>query len=572
MPLDGWNTSVPDWEDRLREGKSIFPDLPLFEASASKALAVFSRIHVPDMPGIPTFGDVAEPWQIDLVRALFGSVDPDDQKMRRFIREFFVLIPKKNGKTPTAAVIMLVALILNPRPWAEFYLISSSHQIAGYSYRAIKGMIAADKRLDAIFQVQDHVKKITHRETKATLAVVSADGDIVTGSKASGILIDEMHVLGAKPRANHIMAELRGGFAARPEGFLLTITTQSKEPPQGQFKKDLERARRVRDGEESAPLLAVLYEFPKDIATSKDAWKDPKLWGLVNPNLGASVSAEFLLEEFRKAEIDGPAALAIFASLHLNIEIGQGHKLDGWIGTEFWAAAEMTGLTFDDLIARSEVAVIGIDGGGLDDLGALAVIGRDAETKRWLHWGHAWAHSEVFERRKEIAPLLHDFAEDGDLTIVTADDPTQDVREMADIAERLFEAGLLPEKHAVGLDPMGVSAIVDEMAARGIGDDMVVAVGQGFRLSPAIWGTERKLKDGTLLHCGQPLMAWTASNAKTEQRGNAVLVTKEAAGRAKIDPLVALFDAFILMTRNPFASAMKSSPWDDPDFRLEVAV
>lgn len=551
MALDGWNTALPDWEERIRNGQSLLPDLPLFEQGVSRARGLLERFRMPDMTDRPTYASLMQPWQFDLIDALFGSVDPET--MKRTIREFFVLVPKKNGKTPTAAAIMLIAMIMNDRPGAEFYLISASHHIASYSFMVARGIIAADAGIQSLFHIDNQKKKITHLETGAVLAIVSADGDIVTGSKASGILIDEMHVLGAKSRADQIMAELRGGFAARPEGFLLTITTQSSTPPSGQFKLELERARRVRDGEERAPLLPILYEFPKEIGASKK-WQDQKTWRMVNPNLDASVDMDFLEEAFRKAKMDGPASMAIFASLHLNIEVGVGLKSESWIGATFWERAEEPGLTLEKLIARSEVAVVGIDGGGLDDLAGLAVIGRDAETKNWLHWGHAWAHREVLDRRKEIAPRLMDFGAVGELTIITDADPTRDVIDMADIVMTLFDAGLLPEKNAIGLDPMGVSMIVDEMAGRGIEDEMMVAVGQGFRLSPAVWGSERRLKDRTLRHCGQALMAWSVANAKTEQRGNAVLVTKEAAGRAKIDPLMALFNAYQLMSKNPVAS------------------
>jgi phage terminase large subunit-like protein len=59
------------------------------------------------------------------------------------------------------------------------------------------------------------------------------------------------------------------------------------------------------------------------------------------------------------------------------------------------------------------------------------------------------------------------------------------------------------------------------------------------------------LSDGTLIHAGQPLMAWCVGNAKIELKGSARAVTKQASGKAKIDPLIALFNAAMLMARNP---------------------
>jgi phage terminase large subunit-like protein len=62
------------------------------------------------------------------------------------------------------------------------------------------------------------------------------------------------------------------------------------------------------------------------------------------------------------------------------------------------------------LAGALEVVVVGGDGGGLDDLYGLCVAGRERGTDRWLYWTKAWCWPEVLDRRKQIAPLLKDFA------------------------------------------------------------------------------------------------------------------------------------------------------------------
>lgn len=548
MPLD-WSTAVPDWQERIVEGRSLLPDLPLYEKVADKALAIFKRLRVPDLIGTPTYGDVCENWVFDFVRALFGAYDPDTRK--RMIREAFLLIPKKNGKSAIAANIIVTAAILNERPNAEALLIAPTQNIADIAFRQACGIVQLDPDLDKLFHIQSHLKKITHRLTGCEIKILSAEGDVITGSKGTYILIDETHVLGSKAKAPEIFVELRGGLASRPEGFLLQITTQSKTEPRGQWKRELMRARAVRDGTSSARLLAVLYELPPEMAKS-EAWRDEATWALVNPNLERSVSLEFLREEYQDAEAAGPDALALFASQHLNVEIGLGLHSERWVGADYWTtAADETLADLDALLARSEVCTIGGDMGGADDLASLAVMGRCRETKARLVWARAWCLPDVLTRRKDIAPKLQDLADTGDLVIDA--DPALHVEDMADICERVREANLLPQEEGIGLDAYGVAALVDELEARGFGGGAIVAVGQGYKLNGAIRGIERRLIDGTFRHGAQPLLTWAVGNAKVEVRGNNVLITKAKAGTAKIDPLIAIFNAAQLMDRNPVA-------------------
>jgi phage terminase large subunit-like protein len=71
-----------------------------------------------------------------------------------------------------------------------------------------------------------------------------------------------------------------------------------------------------------------------------------------------------------------------------------------------------------------------------------------------------------------------------------------------------------------------------------IGNDRIVGIKQGWRLIGAVKTPDRKLADRTLHHGGHGLMAWAVGNARVEPKGNAIVITKQASGTAKIDPLI----------------------------------
>ncbi|MBN0690641.1 terminase large subunit, partial [Pseudomonas aeruginosa] len=84
-------------------------------------------------------------------------------------------------------------------------------------------------------------------------------------------------------------------------------------------------------------------------------------------------------------------------------------------------------------------------------------------------------------------------------------------------------------------------------------EEQIVGISQGWKLTGAIKTTERKLAEGVLMHCGQLLMAWACGNAKGVPSANAFLITKQASGTAKIDPLMSTFNAVSLLSLNPEA-------------------
>jgi phage terminase large subunit-like protein len=549
-----WNTAVPDWEERLLAGRSLVPELPLFKAEAAKALRVFKRLRLPDVIGTPTMGEICGPWFYPIVEALFGSYDPATNT--RHISEVFQLIPKGNSKSSNGGAVMVTALIVNRRPEAEFLFIAPTIEVAGIAYKQARGTIRLDPALDKLFQVQDNFKRITHRISGATLQIRAADTDVITGSKALGTMIDETHQFARKSNAADIFIELRGALTKRPDGFLFQTTTQSKQSPSGVFASELAMARAVRDGRMAMPLLPVLYELPDRLARD-NGWKERRYWPLVNPNLGRSTNEDFLAREVMRAEQDGPGAVALIASQHFNVQIGLSLRENGWPGAEYWAAAEDAALTLEEILIRSEVVVVGIDGGGLDDLFGLAVVGRCRETSDWLVWTHAWCHRSVLERRKSIASRLEQAQGAGELTIVehAAEDIEQIVALIADIDQRKLLA-------SVAVDPAGLGEFIEALRAIDITqeDDRVVGAPQGYQLMNAIKTTERKTENGTLKHAPSALMDWCVGNIKIEPTATAIRATKANAGDAKIDPAMALFDAVTVMVRDP-----------QPQWRVDIA-
>jgi phage terminase large subunit-like protein len=538
-----WSTACPDWAERLVAGRSIIPP-PIFADQAAQAVEVFKALRIVDLPGRPTFGECCGQWVFDFVAAIFGAYDAETGD--QLIREFYLLISKKNTKSTIAAGIMVTAVILCWREDEEHLILAPTKEVADNSFKPAAGMVRADDELAALFHVQDHVRTITHRMTRASLKVVAADTDTVSGKKSGRILVDEHWLFGTKADANGMFMEATGGQISRNEGWVIYLTTQSDQPPAGVFAEKLDYYRQVRDGTIVDPgSLGVLYEFPPEMVEAK-SYMDPANFYVTNPNIGRSISPGWLADNLRKQSAKTDGSFQKFIAKHLNVQIGMALAAGRWAGADHWEACADKALRLADLFARCDVLEIGIDGGGLDDLLGLCVLGRDPVAGKWLVWSHAWAHEVALERNKQEAPRFKDYQADGDLDVVPV--PGPDVAGVAKIVKLCEDSGLLDR---IGVDQAGIGAIVKAITDLGIELDRIVGIPQGWKLNGAIKTTERKLAGGEIRHGGTRLMDYAVGNARARPRGNATVITKEDSGNAKIDPLAALFDAVALMSEDP---------------------
>jgi len=538
-----WSTACPDWAERLVAGQSIIPP-PIFPDEAERALRIFRQLRVVDLPGKPTFAECSDPWVFDFVAAIFGAYDVDTGN--QLIRDFFLLISKKNTKSTIAAGIMLTAVILCWRDDEEHLILAPTKEVADNSFKPAAGMVRADEELSDLFHVQDHIRTITRRDTKASLKVVAADTDTVSGKKSGKVLVDEHWLFGKRANAEAMFMEAFGGQISRNEGWVIKLSTQSDEPPAGVFRETLNYFRDVRDGKiVDKKSLGVIYEFPPAMVKAK-GYLEPKNFYITNPNMGRSVSAEWLEDQLRKNLPKTDGTLQQFVAKHLNVEIGLNLRSDRWRGADYWEEQGRREVTLEYLLQWSEVIDVGIDGGGLDDLLGAAAIGRHKVTKDWLVWTRAWAHKSVLKLRQDIAPRLKDFVAEGNMVLV--DMIGDDVDELASIVSRFEASGLLD---MVGVDPGGLGGVLDALEAASVPKDKVVGISQGWKLGGAIKTVERKLGAGDLWHSGQPLMSWCVGNARVVVVSNSINITKQASGTAKIDPLMAVFNAASLMSLNP---------------------
>ncbi|WP_244651771.1 terminase large subunit domain-containing protein [Sphingomonas sp. CFBP 8764] len=279
-------------------------------------MAVFTSLKIVDLPGQPTFGEASDEWLLDFDAAVFGAFDSDTN--RQLITEYMLLISKKNTKSTLAAGIMLTELACGFRSYDENLILAPTKEVAANSFAPAMGMIDADEELTDLLKHQEHLKLITHREMKSTLKIVAADSGTVAGKKASRVLVDELWLFGEMANADSMLKEATGGQVSRPEGYTIYLTTQSDKPPAGVFKQKLNYFRDVRDGKIVDPRkLPVLY--PEEMVADGDHLKRENFF-ITNPNMGRSVTQDWLEEKAAEADHgeDGPRAVFYAKELHID--------------------------------------------------------------------------------------------------------------------------------------------------------------------------------------------------------------------------------------------------------------
>lgn len=109
----------------------------------------------------------------------------------------------------------------------------------------------------------------------------------------------------------------------------------------------------------------------------------------------------------------------------------------------------------------------------------------------------------------------------------------------------------------LAVDPYGLGELVEQLSNIGITQEnnLLIGVAQGWKMKSSIVTCERRIVNGTLKHDGCEMASWCVGNLKIEPTATSFRASKQNLGDAKIDPIMALFDAATVMSTNPVPTA-----------------
>jgi phage terminase large subunit-like protein len=452
---------------------------------------------------------VLERWQAAQVGCAFGWFRPDGT--RRY-REVFDYEPRKNGKTTKCGGLINLVALCDNEPGAQIYSAAADREQAALVYRQAKGMILNNAELERECKVFSTSKSIEYPDTVVYKAL-SADADTKHGFNSHFVIIDELH---AHPDRD-LVDVLITSTGSRKHPLIWYITTADFDRPSICNEK-YDYACKVRDGIVDDPsFLPAIFE-----ASPSDDWKSEATWAKANPNLGISVSVDYLRRECQKA-IETPSYENTFKRLHLNLRTQQDVR---WLPMDLW---DRGGEKFDPEILTGKACHVGIDFGWRDDYAAMVLVFDLNGTFYVLPW--FWLPEEG-KRDKRREPTSG-FVAQG-LVNITSGTST----DIESIYAKLNECRSLYDVRSVALDPAN---------ARKQGQDLM---NDGYNVVEFIQNKrsynepcrllESLLKDSRLRHGGHKVLRWMASNTAVELNGMGEIMPKKIKSTEKIDGICAL--------------------------------
>lgn len=461
-----------------------------------------------------------ELWQKALISILFGIVDEDGL---RVFRQCMLLIGRKNGKSLLAAAICAAMNFIDDEFGQETYIVAPKLDQAQIVYSCFWSLTQDEPELKA--KVKSKKDGLHIEENNAVIKKISFDAKRTDGLNPSLCICDEVASWVGEP-GKKVYEVLASALGARRQPLILSCTTAGYIN-EGIFDELFMRGTKFLLGDSKEQRFLPVFYMIDDL----DRWDDLSELQKSNPNLGTSISIDFMLEEINVAKTS-LSKKAEFLCKYCNVKQNS--------SSAFLAVKDVekaTGKHIDMEDFRSSYCVAGIDLSQTTDLTSCCIV---TEKKGILYViSHFWLPSEKLEDATIRDGIPYgEMIEKGFLTI--AGENIVDYHSVYDwLVKAVQEYELLPL--IVGYDRYSSQYLIQDLEAFGFKTDSVF---QGTNLTPVIYECEGLIKDGRINIGDNTLLKIHLLDSAIESDSRSQKVRlKKISPRAHIDGMAALLDA-----------------------------
>lgn len=441
------------------------------------------------------------PWQVDFLSRLFGWERYSEQ-FGRWVRRFrkaSIWVPKKNGKSPTAAMVGLYLLVADGEQGQKVFSAAKDGKQAQIMHKHAEKMAERSPRLISECTINYTTHTIYHRDTASEYRLLS--GDNITGQEGinGSVIIDETHVVDEK-----LARVLEYAGASRSEPIHLEVSTAG-DNPLGYGKKQWDYGRQVESGErEDIEFLHVCYAARQD-ATDEECG-DPEVWRSANPSWGYTISPEEFAASHKRASRT-LSDFATFKKYRLNIWQTSANP---WLRIDDWVNCKRE-FTANDLLGQACYA--GLDLARTRDTTAFVLcFPQDGGSYRLLTY--FWLPETTARNMGSEVPYL-EWSKNGHITLTPSD-----VCDYEFVYQRIKE---LSDQFAIiqlGYDPYNADHLTQRIEAE-LGIERVAFHQTVTNFAGPTSEFERLVIDGQMHHNGNLVMDWQIGNAEVKQDPNA---------------------------------------------------
>lgn len=490
---------------------------------------------------------VPDAWQVVWVIApAFGWKyplnHPDEQLAgTRIVRELYVEIPRKNGKSTLSSGLALVLLAADGELGGEVYAAASTKDQARIVFEESKKMASASPTLSRkTDQLRDLLR---HPQSGSFFRVLSKVAEAAHGLNVHGAVIDELHV----HKTRDLVDAIETGTGARAQPMVVTITTADEGEEGTIYDEKHERARKC------AQRIVRIPKF-YGVIWCADEDDDPfseETQRKANPGYGRSISKQYLRDEAEKARAT-QSYFPVYCRLHLNRRVRQQVRFLSL--TDWDQQGNIQTVLREQLAGKGRECYGGLDLSTTTDLTSFQLVFPDDEHETLTVLTKLWMPEHGLLERIERDQVPYDeWADAGWLTLTEGNVVDYDL-----VVEEINRARKDFDLRSVHHDRWQAAAVVNKLTALGIDVSPVPQTYGG--MSEPTKMLERLVKQGRFVHGGHPVLRWMADSIEVlRDRSNPDNVRPIKPHRERtskrVDGIVASIMAIDAWMRRPMPTA-----------------